>query len=227
MTDVVTRIRQVRARIEEVAAACGRDATHIRLLAVSKTQGVDAVRAAAAAGLRDFGENQLQEALPKIAATADLGLTWHFIGPIQSNKTRGVAAHFAWVHSVDRLKVAERLSGQRPAGLPPLNVCLQVNTSGEASKSGVRPADVLALARQVTRLPQLKLRGVMAVPAPARDVAAQLEACLEVRAVYEQLRTAGLELDTLSLGMSGDLEAAVQAGSTLLRVGTDIFGARE
>jgi pyridoxal phosphate enzyme (YggS family) len=226
MTDIVARLGQVRARIEEVAAACGRDPVGIRLVAVSKTRNVATVRAAAAAGLREFGENQLQEALPKLAATADLGLTWHFIGPLQSNKTRGVAEHFAWVHSVDRVKIAERLNEQRPAELPPLQVCIQVNTSGEASKSGVMPGDALALARAIAQLPRLRLRGIMAIPRPARDVAAQLEACLEARAVYEELRTAGLELDTLSLGMSADLEAAVQAGSTLLRIGTDIFGSR-
>ena len=225
-TEIVPRLAAARARILEVASACGRDPNRIRLVAVSKTQGVDAVRTAAGAGQRDFGENQLQEALPKIADTADLDLTWHFIGPIQSNKTRGIAEHFAWVHSVDRLKVAERLSQQRPRELPPLQVCIQINTSHEASKSGVRPDAALALARAVNRLPRLRLRGIMAVPAPAADVAGQLEACLEVRAVYEQLRMAGLELDTLSLGMSADLEAAVQAGSSLLRIGTDIFGAR-
>jgi PLP dependent protein len=226
MTQIAARLGQVRARIEEVARACGRDASSIRLVAVSKTQGVEALRSAAAAGQREFGENQLQEALPKIAATADLGLVWHFIGPLQSNKTRGVAEHFDWVHSIDRLKIAERLSAQRPAERPPLEVCIQVNTSGEASKAGVPPGAALALARAVSGLPRLRLRGIMAIPQPETDATRQLEACLDVRAVFEQLRTAGLELDTLSLGMSADLEAAVQAGSTLLRVGTDIFGER-
>lgn len=227
MTSIATRLGQVRVRIEEVAVACGRDAAGIRLVAVSKTQNADAVRAAAAAGQRDFGENQLQEALAKLADTAALGLIWHFIGPLQSNKTRGVAEHFDWVHSVDRIKIAERLSQQRPQNLPPLQVCLQINTSGETSKSGVKPEEALTLARAVAGLPRLRLRGIMAIPQPtAGDIAAQLEACLEVRAVYEQLRSAGLELDTLSLGMSADLEAAVQAGSSLLRIGTDIFGAR-
>lgn len=221
-----TRLAAVRSRIAEVAAVCGRDPQAVRLVAVSKTQGVAAVRAVATAGQRDFGENQLQEALPKIAATADLGLVWHFVGPVQSNKTRDIAEHFTWVHSVDRLKIAERLSGQRPAALPPLQVCIQVNTSGEASKSGVDGDTALALAHAVAQLPRLRLRGLMAVPAPAADVAAQLEACLDVRAVYERLCSSGLELDTLSLGMSADLEAAVQAGSTLLRIGTDIFGPR-
>ncbi len=225
--EIVPRLEAVRARIAEVATACGRSSGEIRLVAVSKTHGSDAVRAAAAAGQQDFGENQLQEALPKIQDTQDLGLTWHFIGPLQSNKTRGVAEQFSWVHSIDRIKIAERLNEQRPPQLPPLQVCIQINTSGEASKSGVQPGEALALARDVSRLPRLQLRGIMAIPQPAGgDVAAQLEACLEVRALYEQLRTAGLELDTLSLGMSADLEAAVQAGSTLLRIGTDIFGAR-
>lgn len=226
MTDIATGLRQVRARIEEVALVCGRDAGGIRLLAVSKTQPPEAVRIAAAAGQLEFGENQLQEALPKIEALQGLGLAWHFIGPVQSNKTHAIAGHFDWVHSVDRLKVAERFSTQRPARLPPLNVCIQVNISGEPSKSGVTPDQALALARTVAKLPRLRLRGVMSIPRPLQDSRAQLEACLEVRAVYEQLRTAGLELDTLSLGMSADLEAAVQAGSTLLRVGSDIFGAR-
>jgi pyridoxal phosphate enzyme (YggS family) len=227
MTSIAARLGQVRVRIEEVALACGRDANDIRLVAVSKTHNADAVRAAAAAGQRDFGENQLQEALPKLTDTAALGLTWHFIGPVQSNKSRGVAEHFDWVHSVDRIKIAERLSQQRPSSLQPLQVCLQVNTSGEKTKSGVETAAALALAHAVSNLPRLRLRGIMAIPQPAAgDVAAQLEACLEVRAVYEQLRSAGLELDTLSLGMSADLEAAIQAGSTLLRIGTDIFGSR-
>ncbi|MGH8458662.1 MAG: YggS family pyridoxal phosphate-dependent enzyme [Nevskiales bacterium] len=226
-TEVGERVGRVRERIAAAAQRAGRRPDDIRLVAVSKTQGVDAIRAAAAAGQRDFGENQLQEALAKIAASTDLGLTWHFIGPVQSNKTRGVAEHFAWVHSLDRLKIAERLSQQRPEHLPSLQVRIQVNTSLEASKSGVKPDEALALARAVAQLPRLRLRGIMAIPRPAAgDVAAQLEACLEVRAVYESLRTAGLELDTLSLGMSTDLEAAVQAGSTLLRVGTDIFGER-
>jgi PLP dependent protein len=226
MTQIAARLGQVRARIEEVARACGRDASSIRLVAVSKTHGAGAICAAAAAGQREFGENQLQEALPKITATTGLGLVWHFIGPLQSNKTRGVAEHFDWVHSIDRLKIAERLSAQRPAERPPLEVCIQVNTSGEASKAGVPPGAALALARAVLGLPRLRLRGIMAIPQPETDATRQLEACLDVRAVFEQLRTAGLELDTLSLGMSADLEAAVQAGSTLLRVGTDIFGER-
>lgn len=226
LTEIVPRLEAVRARISEVAAACGRSGEALRLVAVSKTHGSDAVRAAARAGQQDFAENQLQEGLQKLLDTQDLGLTWHFIGPVQSNKTRGIAEHFAWVHSIDRIQIAERLSQQRPAHMPPLQACIQVNVSGESSKSGVRPDEALALARAVAALPHLRLRGIMAIPRPAADIAAQLESCLEVRAVFEQLRTAGLELDTLSLGMSDDLEAAIQAGSTLLRIGTDIFGTR-
>lgn len=227
LTEIVPRLEAVRARISEVAAVCGRSGEALRLVAVSKTHGSAAVRVAARAGQRDFAENQLQEGLQKLLDTQDLDLIWHFIGPVQSNKTRGIAEHFAWVHSIDRLKIAERLSQQRPEHMPALQACIQINTSGEASKSGVRPDEALALARAVAALPRLRLRGIMAIPRPAAaDIAAQLEACLEVRTVYEQLRTAGLELDTLSMGMSDDLEAAVQAGSTLLRIGTDIFGSR-
>lgn len=225
-TDIVARLEQVRARIEEVSRACGRSVDDICLLAVSKTYDAKAIRAAAGAGQREFGENQLQEALPKIAELGDLALVWHFIGPVQANKTRGIAGHFHWVHSIDSRKIAERLSQQRPDELPALNLCIQVNASGERSKSGVTDSEALVLAQHVAGLPRLRLRGVMAIPQPTTDVIAQLEACLQVRAVYERLRSAGLPLDTLSLGMSGDLEAAVQAGSTLLRIGTDIFGVR-
>jgi PLP dependent protein len=226
MTNIGLRLRQVRARIEEVALACGRAAEQIRLVAVSKTHGADAILAAVEYGQREFGENQLQEALPKLVELAPRQLIWHFIGPIQSNKTRGIAEHFDWVHAVDRARIAERLSEQRPPQLPALNVCIQINTSGETSKSGATPDAALELARQVMALPRLRLRGIMAIPRPSGDVTEQLETCLEVRAVYERLLRAGLPLDTLSLGMSADLEAAVQAGSTLLRIGTDIFGSR-
>ena len=185
-------------------------------------------REAAAAGQRDFGENYVQEALDKIAALADLrhGLRWHLIGPLQSNKTRAVAEAFDWVHSVDRLKIAQRLSDQRPAGLPPLNVCLQVNISGEASKSGVLPAEVPTLAAAVATLPQLRLRGLMSIPEPAADRKAQLVPHRALRALWQQLRDEGLALDTLSMGMSADLEAAIAEGSTMVRVGTAIFGER-
>lgn len=226
MTNVADRLRQVRARIEEVALACGRSAADVRLVAVSKTQNPEAILAAIECGQQAFGENQLQEALPKLERLRQHPLTWHFIGPIQSNKTRGIAEHFHWAHAVDRIKIAERLNEQRLSGLPPLNVCIQVNTSGEASKSGVAPGAATKLARQIAALPRLRLRGVMSIPQPSTDVTEQLERCLEVRAVFEQLLRAGFQLDTLSLGMSADLEAAVQAGSTLLRIGTDIFGSR-
>ncbi|BEP71376.1 YggS family pyridoxal phosphate-dependent enzyme [Variovorax sp. V35] len=221
-------LQQVRARIDRACAQAGRDPAAVRLLAVSKTFGPEAVREAHAAGQAAFGENYVQEGLDKIAALADLraGLEWHCIGPLQSNKTRPVAEQFDWVHSIDRLKIAERLSAQRPAHLPPLQVCLQVNVDGGANKSGVPPEEALALARAVAALPQLTLRGLMAIPEPAPDFAAQRELCLRAHAVFESIRAAGIALDTLSLGMSGDLEAAVGAGSTMVRVGTAIFGGR-
>src|SRR5688572_12900102 len=186
MTNIADRLRQVRARIEEVALACGRQADEIRLVAASKAQGVDAIVAAVECGQREFGENQLQEALPKLAALRASRLTWHFIGPIQSNKTRGVGEHFDWVHALDRVNVAARMNEQRPPQMPALNVCIQINTSGETSKSGVTPDAALELARQVMALPRLRLRGIMAVPRPSDDVTVQLENCLEVRAVYER-----------------------------------------
>ena len=214
-----------------MAAACvaaQRPVQSVTLLAVSKTFAADAVREAHAAGQRAFGENQVQEALAKIAALADLhpAIEWHLIGPLQSNKTREAAAAFDWVHSVDRPKLAERLSAQRPPGLPPLQICLQVNTSGEASKSGVAPADTLALARAVVALPNLRLRGLMAIPAPAMGFDAQRPAHRALRELLETLRAQGLALDTLSMGMSTDLEAAVAEGATIVRVGTAIFGGR-
>jgi len=201
----------------------------VRLLAVSKTCPADAVREAHAAGLGDFGENYVQEALAKMAALDDLrdGLCWHLIGPLQSNKTREVAERFDWVHSVDRLKIAERLSAQRPAGLPPLQVCLQVNVSGAASKSGAAPADVPALARAVATLPRLALRGLMAIPEPEGDLDAQRRPHRALRQLLAALQAQGLALDTLSMGMSGDLEAAIAEGATCVRVGTAIFGVRQ
>lgn len=198
------------------------------LLAVSKTKPAAALREAYAAGLRDFGENYLQEALGKQQELADLPLSWHFIGPIQSNKTRAIAEHFAWVHSVDRLKIAQRLSEQRPAELPPLNICIQVNVSGEASKSGCTPADLPDLARAISALPRLQLRGLMAIPEPTEDRAAQEAAFAAVQALNNQLRdNLNLPLDTLSMGMSHDLEAAIAQGATWVRIGTALFGARD
>jgi pyridoxal phosphate enzyme (YggS family) len=200
----------------------------VQLLAVSKTFGPEAVREAHAAGQRAFGENYVQEALSKIEALADLRreLEWHCIGPLQSNKTRPVAEHFDWVHSVDRLKIAQRLSEQRPAGLPPLQVCLQVNVDGGANKSGVPPGEALALAGAVAELPRLRLRGIMAIPEPAPDFVAQRALFMRAAAVFDQIRSTGIAIDTLSLGMSADLEAAIAAGSTMVRVGTAIFGGR-
>jgi pyridoxal phosphate enzyme (YggS family) len=228
MTMIGDDLQQVKNRIEAACVTAGRDPAGVRLLAVSKTFGADAVRDAHAAGQTAFGENYVQEGLDKIEALADLraSLEWHCIGPLQSNKTRPVAEQFDWVHSIDRLKIAERLSAQRPAHLPPLNVCLQVNVDGGANKSGVPPGEALELARAVAALPHLRLRGLMAIPEPAPDFAAQRDLCLRAHAVFESIRGAGIALDTLSLGMSADLEAAVSAGSTMVRVGTAIFGGR-
>jgi pyridoxal phosphate enzyme (YggS family) len=228
MTSEPSKLQQVRDRIARACAESGRPVQTVTLLAVSKTFGADAVRSVAAEGQAAFGENYVQEALAKIDALADLRprLEWHLIGPLQSNKTRVVAEAFDWVHSIDRLKIAERLSEQRPAALPPLQVCLQVNISGEHSKSGVAPADVPALARAVAALPRLRLRGLMAIPEPAGDVAAQRAPHRALRLLMDELRGQGLALDTLSMGMSTDLEAAVAEGATLVRVGTAIFGGR-
>ncbi|HJS03579.1 MAG TPA: YggS family pyridoxal phosphate-dependent enzyme [Variovorax sp.] len=228
MTMIGDKLQQVRARIVTACTAAGRDPASVRLLAVSKTFPAEAVREARAAGQIAFGENYVQEGVGKIEALADLraGLEWHCIGPLQSNKTRPVAAHFDWVHSIDRLKIAERLAEQRPAELPPLQVCLQVNVDAGANKSGVPPAEALALARAVAALPRLRLRGLMAIPEPAPDFETQQALFLRAAAVFEEMRGAGLEVDTLSLGMSADLEAAIAAGSTMVRIGTAIFGAR-
>lgn len=222
------KLQQVRARIVTACTAAGRDPASVRLLAVSKTFPAEAVREARAAGQIAFGENYVQEGVAKIEALSDLraGLEWHCIGPLQSNKTRPVAAHFDWVHSIDRLKIAERLAEQRPAELPPLQVCLQVNVDAGANKSGVTAGETLALARAVAALPRLRLRGLMAIPEPAPDFEAQRALFLRAAAVFEEMRGAGLEVDTLSLGMSADLEAAIAAGSTMVRIGTAIFGGR-
>src|SRR5690606_22745351 len=224
MSTIANNIAKVAARIREAAQAAGRDPDTVGLLAVSKTQPAEAIREANGAGLSDFGENYLQEALEKQASLADLALTWHFIGPIQSNKTKAIAAHFDWIHSVDRLKLAQRLSEQRPAQLPPLNVCLQVNVSGEASKSGCAPDEVEALANAVAALPGLRLRGLMAIPEPSNDPAEQHAAFARLSLLQQQL---DLELDTLSMGMSQDLEAAIAEGATWVRIGTALFGARD
>ncbi len=227
MAIIPNALQAVRERIARAAVQCGRAPEAISLLAVSKTVGPDVIRAAYVGGQRAFGESYAQEALPKIASLADLDLAWHYIGPLQSNKTKPIAQHFVWVHSVDRAKIAQRLSEQRPLGLPPLNICLQVNVSGETSKSGVEPMQLAALARTVAALPRIKLRGLMAIPAPTEDVAQQRAAFRRVRELFEQLNSQGFALDTLSMGMSHDLEAAIQEGATIVRVGSAIFGLRE
>jgi len=219
-------IAKLRRRLRQAAEQCGRDPAAITLLAVSKTRPAQDIAAALAAGADHIGENYLQEALQKQQALQGLPLTWHFIGPIQSNKTRAIAEHFDWVHSVDRLKIAQRLSEQRPSQLAPLNVCLQVNISGEASKSGVLPAQLPALAEAVAQLPRLRLRGLMAIPEPNDDPAQQRAAFAAVATLQASLLSQLPELDTLSMGMSADLEAAIAEGATMVRVGTDIFGAR-
>jgi PLP dependent protein len=226
MTSISSNLQAVGARIGALAERSGRDPASIKLLAVSKTWPAACVREAAAAGQRAFGENYVQEALAKIDELALLPLEWHFIGPLQSNKTRPVAEHFAWVHSVDKLKIAERLAAQRPGAMPPLNVCLQVNVSGEGSKSGCSLDDAPALAQAIADLPNLKLRGLMCIPAPAGDFAAQRRPFKQLRDLYDTLRAGGLPLDTLSMGMSYDLDAAVAEGATIVRVGTAIFGDR-
>lgn len=224
--DLALRLAAVRQRIRIAEDRAGRQAGSVTLLAVSKTFPAEAVRGCAAAGQRLFGENYVQEALGKVAALRDLDLEWHFIGPLQSNKTRAVAEHFHWVHSVDRLKIAERLNEQRPPGLPPLNVCLQVNVSEEESKSGTSLTELKALAAAVGCLPRLRLRGLMTIPAPAQDMGAQRRPLRRLREALVDLNVRGFGLDTLSMGMSDDLEAAILEGSTLVRVGSAIFGNR-
>jgi PLP dependent protein len=226
MSAIASNLQAVRARIAKAALDAGRSPDEIALLAVSKTWPVDCVIAANRAGQRAFGENYVQEAIDKALATTGLNLEWHFIGPLQSNKTRPVAEHFAWVHTIDRLRIAERLSAQRPADLPPLQVCVQVNVSGEASKSGCTPEEAAGLCVAVNGLPRLKLRGLMTIPEPADDFAAQRAPLRRLRELLASIRSAGLPLDTLSMGMSHDLEAAVAEGATIVRIGTAIFGER-
>jgi PLP dependent protein len=228
MASIALKLQELRQRIGNACTLAARPVQSVTLLAVAKTFGADAVRAAHAAGCRAFGENYVQEALAKIDALADLRgeIEWHLIGPLQSNKTREVAQAFDWVHTIDRLKIAERLSAQRPARLPPLNVCVQVNIDGQASKSGVAPAQAAALARAVAALPRLRLRGLMSIPEPVAGSAAQCVPHRRLRELFEALRADGLALDTLSMGMSADLEAAIAEGATIVRVGSAIFGAR-
>jgi len=225
-TGITARLAAVRARVARAAVAAGRDPAEIRIVGVSKRQPLESVRAAIAAGLGDLGENFLQEALGKMDALAAGAARWHFIGALQSNKTAAVAERFDWVHSVDRLKLAERLDRQRPAALPPLNVCVQVRIGDESSKAGVPAEETEALARAVAALPRLRLRGLMAVPPPETDPARQRAWCRQLAGLYAELRAGGLDLDTLSMGMSDDLEAAIAEGTTMVRIGTAIFGPR-
>lgn len=226
ITDFAARLHAVLARIRAAEQRFQRPPGSVRLLAASKTQSPAAIAAIAAAGQTCFGENYVQEALDKMVELATLDLEWHFIGPIQANKTRGIAEHFAWVHGVDRLKIAERLSAQRPDHLPPLNVCLQINIDREPTKHGLDESAVAEVARAVAALPRLRLRGLMAIPAPAADFAAQRRPLARLRELWERLNAGGLALDTLSMGMTDDLEAAIAEGATLVRVGTALFGPR-
>ena len=229
MGSIADNLQAVIGRIDKATAASGRAPGEVCLLAVSKTWPVTSVSEAVAAGQKAFGEHYVQEGIDKILALRAegvSGLSWHFIGPLQSNKTRLVAEHFDWVHSIERLKIAERLSAQRPPEFPPLNVCVQVNISGEKSKSGCHPDEAMALARAVSLLPGLRLRGVMAIPEPVETLAGQREPLLRMKMLFDQIRKGGMAIDTLSMGMSHDLEAAVSAGATMVRIGTAIFGQR-
>ena len=226
MTMIAVKLQTVRSRIAAACLAAGRDPAQVRLLAVSKTFGPEAVAQARAAGQTAFGENYIQEAVEKMAALRALALEWHCIGPVQSNKTRLVAENFAWVQTLERLKIAQRLSEQRPAQLAPLQVCIQVNVDGGPTKSGVAPDQALELARALQALPRLQLRGLMCIPEPAPDFAAACAVFARAKALFDRLNLAGLRLDTLSMGMTDDLEAAIHSGSTMVRVGTAIFGGR-
>ena len=226
MTTIASNLQAVHHAISTAAAVAGRHPSEVKLLAVSKTFAADALREAYHAGQTCFAESYVQEALDKIAALRDLAIEWHYIGPIQSNKTRAIAENFSWVHSVDRLKIAERLSEQRPAHLPPLQLCLQINISREASKSGVSPGESGALAHAIAKLPGLKLRGLMAVPAPCDDIAEQRLPFAQLRKLRDELNRQGLQMDTLSMGMSHDFAAAIAEGATIVRIGTAIFGDR-
>jgi pyridoxal phosphate enzyme (YggS family) len=227
MTTITANLQAVHDRIGRAARSAGRSPSAIALIAVSKTWPAESIAEAHACGQNAFGENYAQEATAKITRLAHLPLEWHFIGPIQSNKTRVIAEHFQWVHCLEREKIAIRLNDVRPARLPPLNVCIQINVSGQASKSGVAPGDELALARAVTALPQLRLRGLMAIPEPTPDAAMQRQRFARLRELKDGLAAAGFALDTLSMGMSDDLEAAILEGATMVRVGTAIFGQRK
>lgn len=230
MNDIAHNLTQVRSKISAAAARCGRAPEEVTLLAVSKTKPASAIEEAIGAGQRAFGENYVQEGVEKIRYFSEAGhgdLQWHFIGPLQSNKSRLVAEHFDWCHTVDRLRIATRLSEQRPANLPPLNVLIQVNISDETSKSGIAPGEIDALAAQVAALPGLRLRGLMAIPAPESDYEKQLSVARQMAVAFARLKAQHPSADTLSLGMSDDMEAAIAAGSTMVRIGSAIFGARD
>jgi pyridoxal phosphate enzyme (YggS family) len=227
MSSIAQSLEKIRNRVTVLERRYGRAPGEVRVLAVSKTKPPDAVLAAAEVGQREFGENHVQDALTKLDALAHLDLVWHFIGPIQSNKTRVVASRFDWVHSIDRAKIARRLNQQRPENLPPLNVCIQVNVSGESSKSGVQADQVEALAQVVSELPRLALRGLMTLPQPCDDLEEQRRPFAALRVILEAQNARGLELDTLSMGMTNDMEAAIAEGATIIRIGTAIFGARD
>jgi len=227
MSSITANLQAVRLRIAAAARAAGRPAESVRLVAVSKTFASEAVRQAAQAGQRDFGENYVTEGVEKIQELRALGLSWHYIGPIQSNKTRLIAEHFDWVHSIDREKIAARLSQARGPERTELQVCIQVNVSGEGSKSGVSPGNLRTLAEQVSRLPRLKLRGLMAIPEPTSVQSSQRARFAQLRALRDDLNGEGLALDTLSMGMSADMDAAIAEGATMVRVGTAIFGERK
>jgi pyridoxal phosphate enzyme (YggS family) len=226
MNDLTAKLNKVRTRMATTSEFAGRNPGSVSLLAVSKRHSANSIRTLFIAGQKDFGENYVQEALKKQQKLSDLGIVWHFIGPLQSNKTRDVAQHFDWVHSVDRAKILRRLSEQRPENLPPLNICLQVNIDDEAQKSGARVGDIPALARLANDLPGLKLRGLMAIPSQTTMDQTGSNSFDRMKQLFEDLKSAGIELDTLSMGMSADLEPAIAAGSTLVRIGTDLFGPR-
>ena len=226
MSAIATNLQAVRERIAKAARAVGRDPAEVTLLAMSKSKPLADILAAADAGQNAFGENYAQEGVEKISLTVNRHFAWHFTGPLQSNKTRLVAENFAWVHTVERLKIAERLSAQRPDNLPPLQVCVQVNVSGEASKSGCAPKEALALCLAIAALPRLKLRGLMAIPEETEDFEKQRQPFRALRSIADSIRAAGVPLDTLSMGMSHDLEAAIAEGATIVRIGTAIFGER-
>lgn len=227
MNTLTERLNQIRAQITKAEKHYQRPASSVKLLAVSKTRPIEDIEEAFVAGQRDFGENYLQDALPKIAALSDKAICWHFIGPLQSNKTRAIAEHFHWVHSIDRQKIAQRLSEQRPEHLPPLNICLQVNISHDPAKAGVKAEEALSLARAIHNLPRLKLRGLMTLPVQTPNIEQQRISFHALRTLFENIQQQGIELDTLSMGMTGDMEAAIAEGATMVRIGTAIFGARQ